>query len=159
MTASTTPLDPQIACFVLGLATKMCKYYDHEAGRAQAFRDWIWERFGIKLEAAKVADTPFATDGHASVGFYVYVNTVCKNEIGSTPTNPCLKSAIFYHHHTRYSITKLQNSRFPCLHIYYFHKEIHHSGSVDTDALFKDPILVLQVRPSAIACITSPSQC
>jgi hypothetical protein len=76
-----------------------------------------------------VAGTGFKTDGHASVGFYVYVNTECKNEIGSTAADPSLQSAIYYHHHTNYSVGKVQNSRFPCLHVFCFGKELLHSDS------------------------------
>ena len=115
------PLDPKIACFALELATEMCKFYKSKGERAQAFRDLILERLDIELKAAKVEGTEFSTDGHAFVGFHVYVNTECKNEIGSTLADPCLQSAIYYHHHAKYSVgKKVQNSRFPCLHLYYF---------------------------------------
>ena len=68
----------------------------------------------------KVEGTEFSTDGHAYVGFHIYVNTKCKNEIGSTLADPCFQSAIYYHHHVKYLVGKVQNSRFPCLHLYYF---------------------------------------
>jgi len=115
------PLDPKIACFALELATEMCKFYKSKGERAQSFRDLILERLDIELKAAKVEGTEFSTDGHAFVGFHVYVNTECKNEFGSTLADPCLQSAIYYHHHAKYSVgKKVQNSRFPCLHLYYF---------------------------------------
>jgi hypothetical protein len=151
------PLTPKLARFALELATEMCKFFKSEADRAQAFRDLIWERLSIKLNAAKVRGTEFNTDGYASVGSHVYVNTECKNEIGSTPADPCLLSAIYYHHHAKYSFGKVQNSRFPCLHLYYFGK----SSSIQIPrclTLFKDPTSALQDRLLAIVCITSPSQ-
>jgi len=116
-----------MAGFALKLATEMCKFHKSELEHAQAFRELIWDQLKIQLSAAKVAGTGFDTDGHASVGSYVYVNMECKNEIGSTPADPCLQSAIHYHHHTKYSIGKVQNSRFPCLHVYYFGKEFLYS--------------------------------
>ncbi|KIM73510.1 hypothetical protein PILCRDRAFT_15165 [Piloderma croceum F 1598] len=70
-----------MACFSLELATEMCKFHESEADRALAFRDLIWGRLKIKLDAAKVAGTTFHTDGHTSVGSHAYVNTECKNEI------------------------------------------------------------------------------
>src|ERR1700691_2366568 len=73
------PLTPKLARFALELATEMCKFYKSEADRAQVFRDLICDRLEIKLKAAKVEGTEFTTDGHASVGFHVYVNTKCKN--------------------------------------------------------------------------------
>jgi hypothetical protein len=65
------PLDPEIACFALELATAMCKFYKSESERAQAFRDLILEQLGIELKAARVEGTEFSTDGHAFVGFHV----------------------------------------------------------------------------------------
>ena len=123
------PLDPKIARFVLDLATEMCKFYKSKGERAQAFRDLILERLGIELKAAKVEGTEFGTDGHAYVGFHAYINAECQNEIGSTLADPCLQSAISYHHHTKYSVSKVQNSRFPCLHLYYFGMNSSHSDS------------------------------
>ena len=132
------PLTPKLARFALELATEMCKFYKSEADRAQVFRDLICDRLEIKLKAVKVEGTEFTTDGHASVGFHIYVNTECKNEIGSMPADPYLQSAIYYHHHAKYSVGKVQNSRFPCLHIYYFGKSSSvqiPSCLVDFDAL------------------------
>lgn len=125
------PLDPEMAKFTLELATDMCKFYQDEADFALAFRALIGERLKIKLEAARVPGTKFDTDGHASVGshVYVYVNTESKNKVGSTAADPSLRSAIYYHHHTKYSVSKVQNSRFPCLHLYFFGKEFLHSDS------------------------------
>lgn len=100
----------------------MCKFHDKEADRSQVFRYLIWQRLRIKLNAAKVEGTGFETDGHASAGFYAYVNTECKNKIGSTLADPYLQSAIYYHHYTKYVVDIVQNSRFPCLHLYYFGK-------------------------------------
>jgi hypothetical protein len=40
---------PKLACFVLDLATEMCKFYKNEADRRQAFRDLICDPFEIKL--------------------------------------------------------------------------------------------------------------
>ena len=113
---------PELACFALELATQMCKFYPNETARAQTFRDVVYERLGIKVNAASVEGTEFTTDGHASIGFHTYVNTECKHEIGSTTADPYLQSVICYHHHIKYSVGKLQNFRFPCLHIYYFGK-------------------------------------
>ena len=113
---------PELARLALELATKMCTFYPNEAARAQTFREFVYERLGIRLNAAKVEGTEFTTDGYASIGFHAYVNTECKNEIGSTPADPYLQFAICYHYHAKYSVGKVQNSRFPCLHIYYFGK-------------------------------------
>ena len=113
---------PESARFALDLATQMCSFYRDEGTRAHTFRELIYNRLGIQLYPAKVEGTEFITDGHASLGFHTYLNTECKNEIGSTPTDPYLQSAIYYHYHTKNSVQKVQNSRFPCLHIYYFGK-------------------------------------
>jgi hypothetical protein len=115
-------ITPKLAFFALELATEMCRLYTNGADRAQVFRDLICNRLEIKLNATKVEGTELTTDGHASVGFHVYVNTEGKNEIGSTTADPYLRSAIHYHHNTRHSVGQVQNSRFPCLHIYYFGK-------------------------------------
>ena len=113
---------PESASCALDLATQMCSFYPNEAARAAAFRALVYDRLGIKLYAAKVEGTEFTTDGHASFGFHTYINTECKNEIGSTTSDPYLQSAIYYHYHAKHSVQIVQNSRFPCLHIYYFGK-------------------------------------
>ena len=100
----------------------MCSFYPNEAARAHTFRKLVYDRLGIELYAAKVEGTEFATDGHAPLGFHTYINTECKNEIDSTAADPYLQSAIDYHYHMKNSVQKVQNSRFPCLHIYYFGK-------------------------------------
>jgi hypothetical protein len=115
--------DPKISSFVLELATMMCEFHPDEGARTLAFRQLIWKHFEIKLEAAKVAGTGFTTDGHASHGFYVYISTEGKNEIGSTLADPAIQSAVYYHHHIREFAASDSGSRFPCLHIYYFGRE------------------------------------
>ena len=113
---------PELARFALDLATRMCAFYRNEASREQVFRELVYEGLGIKLNAAKVEGTDFTTDGHASIGFHTYINTECRNEIGSTAADPYLQSAIYYHYHAKNSFRTVPNSRFPCLHIYYFGK-------------------------------------
>jgi len=61
----------------------MCKFHKSKADCALAFHDLIWDQLKIKLDAVKVADMEFDTNGHPSVGFWLYVNTECTNEIGS----------------------------------------------------------------------------
>jgi hypothetical protein len=115
--------DSKISSFVLELATMMCDFYDDENKRTEAFRELIWNHLTIKLVAAKVTGTKFITDGHASVGFDVYINTKGMNEVGSTPADPALQSAVYYHHHICNQATRLLGSRLLCLHIYYFGEE------------------------------------
>jgi hypothetical protein len=118
----SSELDPKISSFVLELAMMMCDFYDDEDKRTEVFREFIWNHFTIKLDVAKVK---FMTDGHASVGFDVYINTKGKNEVGSTPADPALQSAVYYHYHIRNQATRLLGFGFPCLHIYYFGEEPH----------------------------------
>ena len=113
---------PELACFALDLATQMCAFYPNEASREQVFHELAYEGLGIKLNATKVEGTDFTTDGHASIGFHTYINTECKNEIGSMAADLYLQSAIYYHYHAKNSFCTVKNSRFPCLHIYYFSK-------------------------------------
>lgn len=99
----------------------MCDFYEDEQKHVQIVRQLIWEHFHIKLESATIPDTRFTTDGHASVGFYVYLNTEGKNEFGST-ADPSVRSIVNGHYHVRYMAKGHPGSRFPCLHMYYFGK-------------------------------------
>lgn len=114
--------DRETTAFVLAFAEAMCEFYSDEQERTEAVRNLIWAHFRIKLEPAEVADTRFVTDGHASVGYNVYLNTEGKNELGSTLADPSVKSVIYGHHHVHKVAGEFPGCRFPCLHMYYFGK-------------------------------------
>jgi hypothetical protein len=98
----------------------MTDFYDEESRRFLAFHTLIFNHFGVKLEAANVTTTQYPTDGHAPLGFHVYANMVAKNENGTTPADPAIQSAVYYHYQVRPFVTEILGSRFPCIHIYYF---------------------------------------
>lgn len=115
--------DQETTAFVSSFTSMMCEFHRDERTRAQSVRELIWQHFQIKLEAAEVADTSFITDGHASVGFHVYLNVEGKNELGSTADDSSIQSVIYGHHHVRKEAGKFLGCRFPCLHMYFFGKK------------------------------------
>ncbi|KAF8584767.1 hypothetical protein K439DRAFT_1345081 [Ramaria rubella] len=132
--------NPKINLFVRELAKEMCKFYDEGRSRAQKFRDLIWNHFGIKLETADIPNTALATDGHATVGYYVYIRSEGRNEACNTKADPALQTAIYYHHHIKNVSLEILGSRFPCIHIYYFGACLGFSGSAFSDRVHFEPL-------------------
>jgi hypothetical protein len=101
------------------LTERMCRFYDTEADRARAFRD-VMIKYDISIAASTIEGTQYVTDGHASMGQYVYLITEAKNEMGMGNSDPYIQSGLYYSQSVLHlDDQQLKLGLLPCFHIYY----------------------------------------
>ena len=132
--------DAKTTSFVWAFMEMMCDFYKDERARVEIVRKMFWKYFDIKLEPAEIGGSGFTTDGHASVGYSVYLNTEGKNEFGSTPADPSMQSIVYGRYHVG-NVNDRPGSRFPCLHMYYFGKNFCFLWPAKCLTLFTGPYL------------------
>ena len=102
----------------------MSQSHNNETSRAADFRSALENHYNIQLSAGPVHKTGYNTDGHLAVKDCFYLITECKNEVGSTRTDPFLQSAAYYYYSIVENGPHFPQSNLPCLHLCYAGKFI-----------------------------------
>ncbi|KAG8920090.1 hypothetical protein FRC02_001175 [Tulasnella sp. 418] len=131
---------PEDNAIVDKLTVDMCNFYDYEAKRARAFRDLMLE-YKIPVTPTYIEGTSYSTDGHASVGHYVYLITEAKNEMGTGGRDPYIQSGL-YHAASVLNLgdQPLKLGLLPCFHIYYNGASIGFAGSILSNKFLLEPL-------------------
>lgn len=124
-TYTPTEADNQLAS---DLQKAMVELHNDEKIRAAEFRK-IWETHmpSISLEAAKIGNSDYITDGHFRVGRFCVFITEGKNELSGTHKSDLLLQAGMYYLEIFKEFVPDMQDRFPCLIAYYAGTKLRNS--------------------------------